>query len=200
MKLKITPSKKLYYYGLPYRLEREWNFSDWEKFAIREVKKLKWDQFGEDVRVGTKGPKCYIYTKTLRQASQVCGILRDVVEVTGPINDFHKKVLTNDLKYDIKKTLYYKKYRYSAEFGYSDSDSEVIQSIRSLLNNHSEGFLAQDIWSMRRMCYPRLYIKGDKELMVAKLSFGNNIKTIKEAITIKEILDHGESKNNQGTD
>ena len=200
MKLKIIPSKKLYYYGLPYRLEREWNFSDWEKFAIREVKRLKWDQFGEDVRVGTKGPKCYIYTKTSRQASQVCGILRDVVEVTGPINEFHKKVLTNDLKYDIKKTLYYKKYRYSAEFGYSDSDSEVIQSIRGLLHNHSEGFLAQDIWSMRRMCYPRLYIKGDKELMVAKLSFGNNIKTIKEAITIKEILDHGESKNNQGTD
>ena len=196
MKLQIIPSKKLYYYGLPYRLEREWNFSDWEKFAIREVKRLKWDEFGEDVRVGTKGPKCYIYTKTLRQATQVCSILRDVVEVTGPINEFHKKVLTNDLKYDIKKTLYYKKYRYSAEFGYSDSDSEVIQSIRSLLNNHSEGFLAQDIWSMRRMCYPRLYIKGDKELMVAKLSFGNNIKTIKEAITIKEILDHGESKNN----
>ncbi len=39
MKLKIIPSKKLYYYGLPYRLERAWNFSDWEKFAIREVKR-----------------------------------------------------------------------------------------------------------------------------------------------------------------
>jgi hypothetical protein len=41
---------------------------------------------------------------------------------------------------------------------------------------------------------------GDKELMIAKLSFGNNLKAMKEAITIKEILDHGEGTNNQRID
>jgi hypothetical protein len=199
MNLKIKPTTKVYYGQLYYKVT-----CDSEKVTLHDIYTIEdtriWNRF-YDLKIKRKDNQCEIFVKSYEQLEfLVDKIEKSIIEIHGPINEYHRDLL-NDHRYQIKNSLYYNKYRYQAILGYDvNRDKELVNGIRDLVKENKD-ILAKGIWSVTtssglswlRYERPRLYIKGKKELMLVRLAYEQAIDEVKEIITTKEIESNGEN-------
>ena len=191
--MKVKPSNKLYYRNKLYKFVCEdftrddrtnvYNDQVWEKSS--------WGRFN-DIKIRNRYPQTFIYVAEKSQAEAVYkNIKPKVVEMYGPINGYHKTLL-KDLTHniDIKQNLYHKKYRYQAVYGLTET-RETVDKIHNIVYNNKDGFLGQGLYYSIGYASPRVFIKGDEELMLLKLATEEHIKQINRVITIEEIRKNG---------
>lgn len=190
--MNINPSTKLFKRNLPYRLTRKRTGDyDIESARFKEMlkiidweyelsyPKLTWN-FRNDVH--------WLYTNKQEITQKLFDIWGDsITNCEGPINEYHNDVL-HDYTKVIKKSLYYRKYRYCVDYGYVSED-EHITALRGLAKENEDTMMAQGVYG-RWNRYPRIYCKTDKDLLLAKLS-ANSKTFVKTVVTIKEIEQHG---------
>lgn len=193
MNPKLEPSFKTYYNGLYYRIKLNGSLS------IDEVEKL-WDMFKSKRDHKLKAPYqkniiCYLHNE--EQLKHFINVVdnKKIDSIQGPLNKYHKSMIL-DPGYEIKKTLYYNKYRYRVDYGLTERDTNKVESflamLRAMVKNDKENFLGQSIYqSVNGWSWPRLYVAGDEQLMIVKLSSEEQIRAITKVVTIKEIKQHG---------
>ena len=193
MNQKLEPSFKTYYNGLYYRVKLN------DSLSIDELEQL-WDIFKRKGNYKLKAPLsskviCYLYDEQqLKTFTKVINKTK-IDNIQGPLNKYHKTMLI-DAGYEIKNTLYYKKYRYRVDYGLTDRNKANVEiflsGLRSMVANDKENFLGQNIFqSSYGWSWPRLYVAGDEQLMIVKLSSEEQIRAITKVVTIKEIKQHG---------
>lgn len=197
MNLKIKPTDKVYYGRLYYKVT-----CDSEKITLHDIYAIEdtriWNRY-YDLKIKRKNNQCEIFVKSYEQLEFLFDkVEKSIIEVHGPINEYHKNLL-NDHRYHIKNSLYYNKYRYQAILNYDvNRDKELVNGIRDLANSNKD-ILAKGIWTVTtsggiswlRYERPRIYIKDKKELMLVRLAYEQAIDEIKEVITTKEIEENG---------
>lgn len=190
--MKVKPSNKLYYRDKLYKLV----VSDLTRDKLQEVYKSPiWDQstWGryQNIKVRRRYPDTFIYVAEKDQAEAVYKILKPkVVEVYGPINGYHKTLLKEFTRnIDIKKNLYHKKYRYQAIYGLTET-KETVDKITNIVYTNKDGYLGQGLYYSLGFTSPRVFVKGDRELMLLKLATEEHIKQVKTVVTIKEIIEN----------
>ncbi len=191
--MKVNPSSKLYYRNKLYKLVCD----DVDRDDISAVyNDSVWDKshFGrwQDLKIRNRYPQTFIYTADKGQAEAIYRILKPkVAEIYGPINGYHKTLL-KDLTFnvDIKTNLYHKKYRYQAIFGLTET-RETVDKIQNIVYNNKDGFLGQGLYYSLGFTSPRVFVKGNEELMLLKLATEEHIKRVNRVITIEEIRKNG---------
>jgi hypothetical protein len=192
MNLRFEPSFKTYYTGLYYRVKIK------DSLSVEELSEL-WDIFSNKRDGKVKAPtssRVMIYLHNEKQLQHFIDTVdnRKIDVIQGPINDYHKSVLDKP-GLEVKNTLYYKKYRYKADYGLIDKGearSNILSMLRNLVASDKQNFLGQNIYENRMgWSWPRIYVAGDEQLMMLKLSSDEYINHITKVVTIKEIKAHG---------
>lgn len=112
----------------------------------------------------------------------------DIDSVTVPINNNHISVLESDRSIVVRKTLLYKKYRYVVKFKFKYRHGVT----NDVINVTIADWIEENFLTVNTDCkwdnYGRnLYFNGEDNLMLIKLSQGDEIKTITEIRTFDEI-------------
>lgn len=191
--MKVKPSSKLFYRNKVYKLVCE----DLTREDISQIYEDEvWDKstYGryQDLKIRNRYPQTFIYVSEKGQAEAIQRIIKEKIsEVYGPINGYHKTLL-KDLTYnvDIKNNLYHKKYRYQAIYGWSETQ-ELVDKIKNIVYNNKDGYLGQGLYQSLGYTSPRIFVKGDKELMLLKLATEEHIRRINRVVTIEEIIKNG---------
>jgi hypothetical protein len=191
--MKVNPSSKLYYRNKLYKLTCE----DIDRNYISNIyNDSVWDKshFGRwaDLKIRNRYPQTFIYTSNRGQAEAIYRILKPkVVEIYGPINGYHKTLLQDlSFRVDIKQNLYHKKYRYQAIYGVTEA-KETVDKIQNIVYSNKDGYLGQGLYYSLGFTSPRVFVKGDEELMFLKLATEEHIKAINRVVTIEEIRNNG---------
>ncbi len=191
--MKVKPSSKLYYRNKLYKLTCEdvdrqdlsniYNDPIWDKSTYG-----RW----QDLKIRNRYPQVFIYTAEKGQAEAVYRILKPkVVEIHGPLNGYHKTLLKDiSIRVDIKPNLYHKKYRYQAIYGLTEA-KETVDKIQNIVYSNRDGYLGQGLYYSLGYTSPRVFVKGDEELMFLKLATEEHIKLINRVVTIEEIRQNG---------
>jgi hypothetical protein len=201
MNLKLKPSYKTYYNGLYYKIKIKDSLDMEELDELYHGKKgghpvMSWSDKNSKMQAPTsKNVHCYLYNEEQVKSFLDTVDNKKIDYIQGPINDYHKKLL-NDMGIEVKNTLYYKKYRYRIDFGLLNKDEVDVSSfllmLRQMVSNDKENFLGQHIYQTQLgWAWPRIYLTGDEQLMIVKLSSEERIKQITKVVTVKEIIQHG---------
>lgn len=191
--MKVEPSSKLYYRNKLYKFVCE----DIDRNDIANIySDSVWDAstYGrwQDLKIRHRHPQVFIYTADKGQAEAVYRIVRPkVLKIVGPINGYHKKLLLEKTyQVDIKPNLYHKKYRYQAVYGLTEA-KETVDKIQNIVYSNKDGYLGQGLYYSLGYTSPRVFVKGDEELMFLKLATEEHIKIINRVVTIEEIRNNG---------
>ena len=191
--MKVNPSSKLYYRNKLYKFVCE----DLDRNDIANVySDSVWDKskYGrwQDLKVRNRYPQTFVYTADKGQAEAVYRILQPkILEIYGPINGYHKTLLQDrSFRVDIKQNLYHKKYRYQAIYGLTET-KETVDKIQNIVYSNKDGYLGQGLYYSLGFTSPRVFVKGDEELMFLKLATEEHIKAINRVVTIEEIRNNG---------
>jgi hypothetical protein len=57
--------------------------------------------------------------------------------------------------------------------------------------NNKDGYLGQGLYQSLGYTSPRIFVKGDRELMLLKLATEEHIRRINRVVTIEEIIKNG---------
>ena len=193
MNLRIEPTKKIYYHNLKYKIVINDEINTDEYYNL----------IGRD---DIWGMRPYAYCAKILKNKDQTQIYADneiafnnlrkyfdkrIVHLEKPINSYHSELLE---KYDIdiKKTLYYRKYRYKVKFGnLSEGKNKVIDNIQAVVRSNPESFMCMGLHNYSSISYswimPTVYIKDKQSLMLLKLSVGEQSQHVNTVITIKEI-------------
>ncbi len=188
MNLKIEPSNKRFYSRYDYRVKIKYSIPHIDNdFPLKAV---SGSESGRDI--------LNFYFNDLENVQKFINHYGDkVLKIEGPINKYHETLLGNP-GVDIKKTLYYNKYRYKMKFGYRGlkerDDNNLVMTLRNLVKNNKEDFLGTHLYDGMQWSWvmPVVYAKDEQSLMMLKLSTVAEKELIK-AITIKEIEENGQA-------
>lgn len=189
MNPKIEPSKKRFYHRFDYRAKVKYSIPHIDNdFPLKAVTGR---EYGRDI--------LNFYFNDLENVQKFINHYGDkVLKIEGPINEYHSALLVRP-DVDIKKTLYYSKYRYKVRFGFQDSkiakENNTVMALRNLVKSNKEDFLGTHLYDgmMWSWTMPVIYTKDKKSLMMLKLATAVKHKDIIKAITIKEIEENGQA-------
>lgn len=189
MNLKIEPSNKRFYHRYDYRVKTKYSIPHINNdFPLKAV---SGSDNGKDI--------LNFYFNDLENVQKFIDHYGDkILKVEGPINTFHSVLLMRP-DIDIKKTLYYNKYRYKVRFGFQDNsvakENNTVMALRNLVKNNKEDFLGTHLYEGIQWSWtmPVIYTKDKQALMMLKLATSVKHKDIIKAITIKEIEKNGQA-------
>ena len=188
MNLEIKPSKKRYYHAYDYRVI--------VKYCIPHIS----NDFPMKVITNRN---INFYFNGLENIQKFKDHYKDkVLSIEGPVNEYHSELL-GKTDVDIKKTLYYNKYRYKVKFGFLDNkisrENHTIITLRNLVNSNKEDFLGTHLHEgfMYSFTMPVVYTKDEQSLMMLRLSTDAKARQIIKAITIKEIKANGQANSKE---
>ena len=198
-KIKIEPTKKIYYHNLKYKIIINGELNSEEYWQLLKNDKI-WgaEPFAFNSKILRNGNTTHFYIKSKDVFDNLLQYFNGKIKhCEEPINSYHSELL-DKYDVDIKKTLYYRKYRYKSKFGTLINDGSntregVIKSIQSLVQNNPNMFMCMGLYNYSTSTYswimPTIYVKDKQGLMLLKLSAGDIHQHINKVITIKEIKD-----------
>ena len=68
---------------------------------------------------------------------------------------------------------------------------ETVDKIQNIVYSNKDGYLGQGLYYSLGYTSPRVFVKGDEELMFLKLATEEHIKIINRVVTIEEIRKNG---------
>ncbi|OUU18331.1 MAG: hypothetical protein CBC05_02810 [Crocinitomicaceae bacterium TMED45] len=198
-KIKIQPTKKTYYHNLKYKIVVDGELKYDEYWEILKNGNVWGDEpFAFNSKILRNKDTTHFYIKTKDVFDNLLKYFNGKIQhCEEPINSYHSELL-DKFDVDIKKTLYYRKYRYKSKFGTMLSDGStsresIIKAIQSLVRSNSDMFMCMGLYNYSTSAYswimPTIYVRNKEGLMLLKLATGEITQHINKVITIKEIED-----------
>jgi len=196
MNLKIKPITKLFYYYYDYKIVMDANsFNDMREgfdFFNSEHSQIN------TMRVKTvyNNGKVNLYFNGKDLLNYYTKYYKELIQsISGPINDYHHSLILKS-NIEIKKTLYYKKYRYKVKFSKNNKnssssigDTNLITKLRDMIRTNPQDYLGTNLYEQRFSYYltPVVYVTDKQSLMMLELIAKEHISQRIKVITIKEI-------------
>ena len=196
MNLKVKPITKLFYHYYDYKIIMDADHYDEVTQGLDFFNSEHGQMVSKTKTVYSKG-KVNLYFNGDESLDYYQKHYKDMIQsVSGPINDYHRSIL---LKKDIeiKKTLYYKKYRYKIKFlrrsRNSNLSGDILTKLKDMVRTNPTDYLGMNLYEQMSGRYhyfgltPMVYVSDRQSLMMLELAGKEYISQRIKVITIKEI-------------